>query len=91
MDFIEALPKLEGKDTVLVVIDLLTKYAKFLSLTHPFTASSVARAFLDTVYKLHGLPRTILTDRDKVFTSQIWQEIFKLLGVKLLMSTTYHP
>lgn len=91
MDFIEALPKSEGKDTVLVVIDRLTKYAHFISLTHPFTAAHVVRAFLDTVYKLHGLPRTILTDRENVFTSQIWQEMFKLLRVKLLMSTTYHP
>lgn len=83
MDFIEALPKSEGKDTILVVIDRLTKYANFVSLAHPFTAPQVARAFLDTVYRLHGLPRTILTDRDKVFTSQVWQELFKMIGIKL--------
>lgn len=91
MDFVEALPKSEGKDTILVIVDRLTKYAHFISLLHPYTAQEVARAFLDTVYRLHGLPRGIVSDRDKVFTSQIWQDLFKLLGVKLQMSTVYHP
>lgn len=91
MDFIEALPKSEEKDTILVVVDRLTKYAHFIALSHPYTAQEDARAFLETIYRLHGLPKGIISDRDRVFTSQVWQDFFRLLGVKLQMSTTYHP
>lgn len=69
MDFIEGLPKSHGKTTIFVVVDRLTKYAYFMSLSHPYTAKDVAKFFLDNVYKLHGLPSTIVSDRDVVFTS----------------------
>ncbi len=91
MDFIEALPKSEGKDTILVVVDRLTKYSHFIPMHHPFTSKDVARTFLDTIYKLHGCPKSIVTDRDKVFTSLFWKEFFQLLGIQLKMSTSYHP
>ncbi|KAK4407690.1 Transposon Ty3-G Gag-Pol polyprotein [Sesamum angolense] len=91
MDFIEGLPKSEGKDCILVIVDCLTKYSHFLSLTHPFTAEGVAKVFMDHIHKLHGLPISIVTDRDKVFTSSFWKEFFKLLGTTLSFSTTYHP
>ncbi len=91
MDFLEALPNSEGKDTILVVVDRFNKYSHFLPLRHPFTAKEVAKIFLDTVYKLHGCPKSIVTDRDKVFTSLFWKELFNLLGVQLKMSTSYHP
>ncbi|KAL0373662.1 UNVERIFIED_CONTAM: Transposon Tf2-11 polyprotein [Sesamum radiatum] len=58
MDFIEGLPRSEGKNCILGVVDRLTKYAHFLPLTHPFSAEQVAKVFLDNVYKLHGLPLT---------------------------------
>jgi transposase InsO family protein len=74
-----------------VVIDKFTKYAHFISLSHPFTALQVAQAFMQHVYKLHGLPTAIISDRDKVFTSNLWIELFKLTNTKLLMSTSYHP
>ncbi len=91
MDFIEALPKSEGKDTILVVVDRLTKYSHFIPLRHPFTTQDIAKLFLDTIYKLHGCPKSIVTDRDKVFTSSFWKELFQLLGIQLKMSTSYHP
>ncbi len=71
MDFIEALPRSEGKDTILVVVDKFTKYAHFISLSHPYTATDVAKVFFDFIYKLHGLPGGIISDRDKIFTSQM--------------------
>lgn len=91
MDFVEGLPKSEGKDVILVIVDRLTKYAHFLPLSHPFSASQVAKLFLDHIYKLHGLPQTIVTDRDKIFTSNLWKEMFKQLGTSLQYSTSYHP
>jgi len=72
MDFVEGLPKSEGKNCILVVVDWFTKFAHFLSLSHPFTAQEVARTFLDNVVKQHGIPQSIILDRDKVFTSLLW-------------------
>jgi transposase InsO family protein len=91
MDFVEGLPKSKNKDTILVVIDKFTKYAHFLPLSHPYTAMSIAQIFHNEVYKLHGLPSTIISDRDKVFTSSLWQELFKLSETTLNMSSAYHP
>jgi hypothetical protein len=58
---------------------------------HPFTAHQVTSAVLNHVVKLHGLPNSIVSDRDRIFTSSFWKELFKLLDKKLLMSTSYHP
>jgi hypothetical protein len=58
MDFIEGLPMSDNANSILVVVDRLTKYAHFLPLKHPYTAASVSKAFLDTVVKLHGVPLT---------------------------------
>jgi hypothetical protein len=67
------------------------KYAHFVPLHHPYNAVQVAEVFLDTVFKLHSMPLALVSDRDKIFTSRFWQEIFKRTGVKLNMSTSYHP
>jgi transposase InsO family protein len=91
LDFIEGLPKSKGFDTILVVIDKLTKYAHFLCLAHPYTATTVATTFLNNIYKLHGMPTIIISDRDRIFTSAFWQELFKLTNTTLNMSSSYHP
>ena len=91
LDFIEDLPLSGGCNVILVVVDRFTKYAHFLSLKHPFTASQVAKLLLDSVVKFHGVPRTMVSDRDRVFLSNVWQELFTHLGTKLLHSTAYHP
>jgi hypothetical protein len=90
MDFITGLPKSKGQDVILVIVDRLTKYAHFLTLSHPFTAQQVAQLFVDTIFKLHGPPSTIVSDRDSIFTSKFWQEFFKILKVQLNYSTAYH-
>uniref|UniRef100_A0A0A9AK86 Integrase catalytic domain-containing protein n=1 Tax=Arundo donax TaxID=35708 RepID=A0A0A9AK86_ARUDO len=91
MDFVEGLPKSHGKDVILVVVDRLTKFAHFIALSHPFTVQDVVTLFIDNVYKLHGLPTMIVTDRDRIFTSNMWQELFKALSVTLRFSSAYHP
>jgi hypothetical protein len=90
IDFIEGLPKYEGYSVILVVVNHLTNYAHFMPLKHPYTASSVAQVFFNNVVKLHGVPRTILSDKDKVFTNTFWKELFRLLDTQLCMSSSYH-
>ena len=67
MDFIKGLPKSRAVNCILVVVDRFSKYSHFLALAHPFTASTVAKLFLDNVYKLHGMPTIIVSDRDRIF------------------------
>ena len=91
MDFVEGLPNSDNFNALLVVIDKLTKYGHFIPIKHPFTALQVAQLFMNNVYKLHGLPKTIISDRDRVFTSAVWQQLFRLSDTKLMMSSSYHP
>lgn len=66
MDFIEGLPTSQGNDTIMVVVDRLSKSVHFLTLNHRFTAKGVAEKFAEGVLKLHGMPRTIISDRDPI-------------------------
>jgi hypothetical protein len=91
IDFIEGLPKSKTFDTILVVNDKLTKYAHFICLAQPYTALYVSHAFVNHIYKLHGMPSIIIFDRDKIFTSALWQELFKITDTTLNMSSAYHP
>jgi hypothetical protein len=91
MDFVEGLPRSKGANCILVVVDKMTKYGHFVALSHPFTAKQVAMAFVDNVYKLHSLPEIIVSDRDPIFTSKLWTELFKLCETELAMSSSRHP
>jgi hypothetical protein len=68
MDFIVGLPKLENKSIIMVVVDRLSKHAHLCSLQHPFTTSTVAHIFMDNIFKLHGMPHSIVSDHDPTFT-----------------------
>ncbi|RDX67318.1 hypothetical protein CR513_53822, partial [Mucuna pruriens] len=85
MDFISV-------DTILVVVDRLTKYAHFIAVAHPYTAKDIAEVFLKEVVQLHGFPSSIVFDRDRVFLSTFWTELSKMGGTKLKkFSSAYHP
>ena len=91
LDFVEGLPVSRGMNYVLVVVDKFSKFSHFVPLKHPFTAVSVAKVFLQQIYRLHGMPTTIISDRDRIFTSHFWKALFSMAGVSLSMSTAYHP
>lgn len=90
MGFITGLHTSVGKEVILVVADRLSKYAHFVALAHPFTAVQVAQACLDNVFKLHGWPKSIVTDRDPLFLSRFWKALFSLHGTEFLLSSAYH-
>lgn len=76
---------------ILVVVGRFTKYAHFIPVKHPYTTKSIAALVFDNVVKLHGLPQSVLSDRDKIFTCCLWTELFSMVGTKLLISSAYHP
>ena len=90
MDFITGLPKFEGKSVIMVVVYRLTKYAHFCALSNPFKESTVAIAFMETIQKLHGNPKVIVSDKDPIFTQNFWMELFYFLGTQLAHSSSYH-
>ena len=91
MDFIDGFPKLIGYSVIMVVVDRLSKSAYFVPLKHPYTAASVATVFVREIIRLHGVPKSIVSDRDRVFISHFWRELFKYQGTTLKRSTAYHP
>ncbi|KAL0427505.1 UNVERIFIED_CONTAM: Gag-Pol polyprotein [Sesamum latifolium] len=78
MNFVKGLPTSVGKDTILVVVDKLSKFAHFVVLKHPFLAAVDAQLFMENIFKLHGMPKSIVSDRDPVFMSRFWREYFQL-------------
>ena len=91
MDFITFWPKSKGKSVIMVVFDRLTKYAHFCALSHPFKESIMDTTFMDTIKKLHGNPKIIVSERDPIFNGNFWMELFSGLGTQLAHSSSYHP
>jgi hypothetical protein len=95
MDFIEDLPCVNSKSIILTVVERLWKYAYFVALSHPYTATSVAWAFFDSIVHLHDILRSILrsivSDRNSVFMSKFWMELFQLSVAQLNLTSSFHP
>jgi len=91
MDFITHLPESDGCDAILVVVDRLTKMKHVIACQGTCDAEEVARLFTKHVWKLHGLPKTIVSDRGPQFVSEFWSHLTRRLGIQSLLSTAYHP
>ena len=91
MDFIIGLPISEGNSTILVVVDRFSKQIHFGALPINYLAPRVANLFSTMVCKLHGIPRSIVSDRNAAFMSKLWTELFVLSGTLLKRSIAYHP
>lgn len=90
MDFILGLPKSKGNTVIFVVVDRLTKYAHFRALPSGCTAHQVEELFLEIVVKLHGFPKSIVSDRDRIIFSTFWKNLMEMSGTLLHHSTAYH-
>ena len=91
LDWITDLPPSHYHDAVLVVVDRLTKMAVFIPTTKSMSAADVAALFLREVVRVHGLPDSLISDRDPIFTSHFWRRLIELLGIKANRSTAFHP
>jgi len=90
-DFITKLPLAQGYDSILVVVDRLTKMVHFIPTTEKMLAKGLARLFRDNVWKLHSLPKSIISDRGPQFAAGLMQELNEMLGIKSKLSTAFHP
>ena len=91
MDFITCLPNVDGYDAILTVVCTLTKMAHFIPCNSTVNSRQLAKLFLDNVYRLHGLPRFLIGDRDTRYTSHFFKNLMSELRTTLCLSTAYHP
>jgi hypothetical protein len=91
MDLITGFPKVQGMDCIYGVVDRLNKYAHLFSIPFGYNASQVAYVFFRKLFKLHGLTRNIVTDRDSRFLNMFCLELLRLYRIELTPSTSYHP
>jgi len=90
-DFIMKLPLAQGYDSILVVCNRMTKIAHFVPTTERTSAEGVARLFWDNIWKLHGLPESIIIDRRVQFVAEMIKELNCMLGINTKLSMAYHP
>lgn len=91
LDFIMGLPLYNGNSVILVIVDRFSKGIRLGMLPASHTALTVASLFMEIVGKIHGLPRSLVSDRDPLFLSNFWHELFQFSGTQLPMSSAYHP
>ena len=92
MDFITGLPTTrKGNDSIWVIVDWLTKSAHFIPVKNSYRPPEYADLYMAEIVKLHGIPKTIISDRGPQFTAHFWESMHKSLGTSLVRSTSYHP
>ena len=92
MDFVTELPRtIGGYDAIWVIVDRLTKTAHFLPVKKTYSTNRLARLYVNRIVYLHGVPVSIVSDREATFTSVFWQELHKALGMRLDFNTTFYP
>ena len=91
MDFVSGLPKtMRGHDSIWVIVDRLTKSAHFLPVRTTYTLDKLAELYVQEIVRLHGVPISIVSDRDSRFTSKFWKSLQDALGTKLKFSIAFH-
>ena len=90
IDFIVKLPESNGFDSILVVVCRCTKMAHFIPCLETITAPELAQLYFENIFKLHGLPETLISDRGPQFKSHFWKAFWTLLGTKPTLSSSYH-
>jgi len=90
-DFITKLPLAQGYNSILVVVDQLTKMVHFIPTTEKTSAEGLARLFRNNVWKLHGLPESIISDRGPQFAVGLMKKLNEMLGIKSKLLTAFHP
>ena len=91
VDFITKLLVVAGKDTILVVCNKLSKMTHFITTIEEITAEGLVRLFRDNIWKLHGLPKSVASDRGPQFTTELTKELNRMLGIRTKLSTAFHP
>lgn len=92
MDFVGGLPRTQrGHDSIWVIVDRLTKSAHFLLVRSTYKSSQYAELFISEIVKLHGVPVSIVSNRDPIFTSHFWKDFQRALGTRLKLSASHHP
>jgi hypothetical protein len=92
MDFIVGLPNTSRHhDSIWVIVDRLTKIAHFLPVHTTHKAEKYAKIYIDQIVCLHGIPRTIVSDRGALFVARFWEQLQKSLGTTVIRSSAYHP
>ena len=91
VDFIVELPESNGKDAIMVVVDSVTKWSHFVSTVTTLSAARTAQLYLHHIWKHHGLPKKVVSDRGPQFVAEFMKELYRLLRIKLSATTAYHP
>jgi IS30 family transposase len=91
MDHIEQLPPSGGYNSILVIVDRMTKQAIFIPCYTSDKAIDLAKHYVKHVFSKHGVPFSITSDRGKLFVSEVWTQVCKMLDIKSALSTAYHP
>ena len=91
INIIGPLPKSNEKDTIVVIVDWFTKIVQLKATITNVSLEEIVKIYRDKIWKLHGVPRTILSDRESQFASRFMEDLMKVLETKWMLSTAYHP